>query len=166
MSPSSVCWRWPVKPAYLNLKRSSRLIRHRQACVRQIEVVADLLMAARMACSDLPLTRGAPSGRFSWLSRCFARKGPGYERDIQDLISAASMACGELPREKGGDLVLPHRLTGTERRSDGHPARNLAATHEPDAMGDRDEAASQMTPDEIAKSQRMAREWRPRNRPL
>ena len=43
----------------------------------QIEVVADLLMAARMACSDLPLTRGAPSGRFSWLSRCFARKGPG-----------------------------------------------------------------------------------------
>jgi TPR repeat protein len=38
---------------------------------------------------------------------------------------------------------------------------NLAATHEPDAAGDRDEAASQMTPDEVAKAQRLTREWKP-----
>jgi uncharacterized protein len=38
---------------------------------------------------------------------------------------------------------------------------NLAAAHEPDAVGDRDEAASQMTPDEIAEARRLAREWRP-----
>ena len=38
---------------------------------------------------------------------------------------------------------------------------DLAATHEPDAAGDRDKAASHMTPDEIAEAQRMAREWRP-----
>ena len=39
---------------------------------------------------------------------------------------------------------------------------NLAATQEPDAVRERDVAASQMTPDEIAEAQRMAREWKPK----
>jgi TPR repeat protein len=39
---------------------------------------------------------------------------------------------------------------------------NLAATQEPDAMRKRDLAASQMTPDEIAEAQRLAREWKPK----
>ena len=38
---------------------------------------------------------------------------------------------------------------------------NLAAAHEPDAVGERDQAASQMTRDEIAEAQRLGREWRP-----
>ena len=38
----------------------------------------------------------------------------------------------------------------------------LAATQEPDAMRKRDLAASQMTPDEIAEAQRLAREWKPK----
>ena len=38
---------------------------------------------------------------------------------------------------------------------------NLAAAHEPNAVGERDEAASQMTRDEIAEAQRLVREWRP-----
>jgi TPR repeat protein len=38
---------------------------------------------------------------------------------------------------------------------------NLAAAQEPDAVGKRDVAASQMTADEIAEAQRLAREWMP-----
>ena len=38
---------------------------------------------------------------------------------------------------------------------------NLAAPQEPDAVGERDVAASQMTPDEIAEAQRLTREWKP-----
>jgi hypothetical protein len=39
---------------------------------------------------------------------------------------------------------------------------SLAAAREPDAMEERDVAASQMTPDEIAEAQRLAREWKPK----
>ena len=38
---------------------------------------------------------------------------------------------------------------------------SLAAAQEPDAVEERDVAASQMTPDEIAEAQRLAREWKP-----
>ena len=39
---------------------------------------------------------------------------------------------------------------------------NLAAAQEPDAVEKRDVAASQMTSDEIAEAQRLAREWIPK----
>jgi len=39
---------------------------------------------------------------------------------------------------------------------------NLAAAQEPDAVRERDVAASQMTPDEIAEAQRLASEWKPK----
>jgi len=38
----------------------------------------------------------------------------------------------------------------------------LVATQEPDAEVQRDAAASEMTPDEIAEAQRLAREWKPK----
>jgi TPR repeat protein len=38
---------------------------------------------------------------------------------------------------------------------------SLAAANEPDAVRERDLAASQMTQDEIAEAQRLAREWKP-----
>jgi TPR repeat protein len=38
---------------------------------------------------------------------------------------------------------------------------SLAAVREPDAVGERDVAASQMTPEEIAEAQRLARDWKP-----
>ena len=38
---------------------------------------------------------------------------------------------------------------------------SLAAAHEPDAVRERDLAASQMTTDEIAEAQRLARDWKP-----
>ena len=38
---------------------------------------------------------------------------------------------------------------------------SLAAAREPDAVEERDTAASQMTPDEIDEAQRLAREWNP-----
>jgi hypothetical protein len=37
---------------------------------------------------------------------------------------------------------------------------SLAAAREPDAVGKRDVAASQMTPEEIAEAQRLARNWK------
>ena len=43
----------------------------------------------------------------------------------------------------------------------GYMWMNLAAAHEPDAVGERDQAASQMTRDEIADAQRLVRDWRP-----
>jgi TPR repeat protein len=42
---------------------------------------------------------------------------------------------------------------------------SLAAVNEPDAVGERDLAASQMTPDEIAEAQRLARDWKPTTPP-
>ena len=39
---------------------------------------------------------------------------------------------------------------------------SLATAHEPDAVGELDLVASQMTPDEIAEAQRLAREWKPK----
>jgi hypothetical protein len=38
---------------------------------------------------------------------------------------------------------------------------SLAAEQEPDTVEERDLAASQMTPDEIAAAQRLPREWKP-----
>ena len=38
---------------------------------------------------------------------------------------------------------------------------SLAAAHEPDAVRERNLAASQMTTDEIAEAQRLARAWKP-----
>jgi TPR repeat protein len=38
---------------------------------------------------------------------------------------------------------------------------SLATAHEPDAVRELDLVASQMTPDEIAKAQRLARDWKP-----
>jgi TPR repeat protein len=38
---------------------------------------------------------------------------------------------------------------------------SLATAHEPNAVGELDLVASQMTPDEIAEAQRLAREWKP-----
>jgi len=131
-----------------------------------IGVVADLLMAARMACSDLPPEARALRTLFLVIAM-LCKEGSRIERDIQDLISAASMACGELPREKGSALRTLLRIASGELSDVPAATRpSLAAVREPDAMGDRDEAPSQMAPDEIAEAQRMAREWRPRNRPL
>ena len=38
----------------------------------------------------------------------------------------------------------------------------MAAAQEPDAVEERDVAASQMTSNEIAEAQKMAREWKPK----
>jgi hypothetical protein len=139
-----------------------------QSAVRpKIEVVADLLMAARMACSDLSPDARNPLRTLLLVIAMLCKEGSRIERDIEDLILAASMACGELPREKGSALRTLLRIASRELSDVSTATRpSLPATHEPDAMGDRDEAASQMTPDEITEAQRMAREWRPRNRPL
>ena len=55
----------------------------------------------------------------------------------------------ERPRRAAGPCSSVHVL-------------NLAAEREPDAVEKRDLAASEMTPDEVAEAQRLAREWKPK----
>ena len=135
----------------------------------QIEVAADLLMAAGMACSDLPPEARRALRTLFLVIAMLCKEPVRIEKDIQDLILAASMACGELPREKGCALRTLLRIASRELSDVPTATRPslVATTLDPDAMGDRDDAAPKMTPDEeIAEAQRMAREWRPRNRPL
>ena len=56
----------------------------------------------------------------------------------------------ERPRRAAGPCSSVHVL-------------NLAATQEQDAEVQRDMAASEMTPDEVAEAQRLAREWKPKS---
>ena len=120
-----------------------------------------------MACSDLPPDARSALRTLLLVIAMLCKEGSRIERDIQDLISAASMACAELPPEKGSALRTLLRIASRELSDVPAATRpSLAAVREPDAMGARDEAPSQMAPDEIAEAQRMAREWRPRNRPL
>ena len=72
--------------------------------VREIEIVGNLLDAARMACGDLPPDASGPLRTLLSVTRMLCATAPGLERDVRDLIEAASMACGELPPKERGAL--------------------------------------------------------------
>ena len=72
--------------------------------VNEIEIVGNLLDAARMACADLPPDERGPLRTLLSVIRMLCATAPGLEGDIRDLIEAASMACGELPPKEGGAL--------------------------------------------------------------
>jgi hypothetical protein len=94
----------------------------------QIEVVADLLMAARMACSDLPLDARSPLRTLLLVITILCKPGSRIERDIQDLIEVAAMACAELPPEKGSALRTLLRFASRKISEVGTVARNDSAT--------------------------------------
>jgi len=52
----------------------------------QIEVVADLLMAARMACSDLPSDARSALRTLLLVIAMLCKEGSRIERDVQDLL--------------------------------------------------------------------------------
>jgi hypothetical protein len=93
----------------------------------EIEVVGDLLMAARMACSDLPPDASSPLRVLLLVIALLCESGSRIERDIQDLISAASMACGELPREKASALRTLLRFASRKLTEVGTATRNDTA---------------------------------------
>ena len=94
----------------------------------EIEVVGDLLMAARMACSDLPPDARSPLRTFLLVITMLCKPGSRIERDIQDLIEVATMACAELPPEKGRALRTLLRFASRKLSEVRTVARNDSAT--------------------------------------
>ena len=98
--------------------------------VSEIEIVGNLLDAARMACSDLPPDARGPLQTLLSVTRMLCATAPGLERDVRDLIEAASMACGELPPKEGGALRTLLRVASGKlgEVKSGIEARNDTAT--------------------------------------
>jgi len=94
----------------------------------EIEVVGDLLTAARMACSDLPPDARSPLRTLLLVITMLCKPGSRIERDIQDLIEVATMACAELPLEKGRALRTLLRFASRKLSEVGTVARNDSAT--------------------------------------
>jgi hypothetical protein len=94
----------------------------------EIEVVGDLLMAARMACSDLPPDARSPLRTLLLVITMLCKPGSRIERDIRDLIEVAAMACAELPPEKGRALRTLLRFASGKLSEVGTVARNDSAT--------------------------------------
>jgi hypothetical protein len=92
-----------------------------------IEAVGDLLMAARMACSDLPPDARSPLRTLLLVITMLCKPGSRIERDIQDLIEVAAMACAELPPEKGSALRTLLRFASRRISEVGTVARNDSA---------------------------------------
>lgn len=74
------------------------------AAANEIEIVSNLLEAAKMACGDLPSKAIAPLRTLLTVIKTLYATAPGLERDIRDLIEAASMACVDLPSRESGAL--------------------------------------------------------------
>ena len=92
-----------------------------------IEAVGDLLMAARMACSDLPPDARSPLRTLLLVITMLCKPESRIERDIQDLIEVAAMACAELPPEKGSALRTLLRFASRRISEVGTVARNDSA---------------------------------------
>jgi hypothetical protein len=94
----------------------------------EIEVVGNLLVAARMACSDLPPDARSPLRTLLLVITVLCKPGSRIERDIQDLIGVASMACAELPPEKSSALRTLLRFASRKLTEAGTVTRNDSAT--------------------------------------
>jgi hypothetical protein len=94
----------PTKPEAVNQARKTPLgVRE---AVDEIEIVGELLEAAKMACGVLPSDASGPLRTL--LSVIKALCTAGLERDeiwtVRELIEAASMACVDLPPRECGAL--------------------------------------------------------------
>ena len=91
------------------------------------EIVGDLLMVARMACSDLaPDARNALRTLLLVITM-LCKPGSRIERDVKDLIEVASMACAELPPEKRSALRTLLRIASRKLSAVGTANRNDTA---------------------------------------
>jgi len=92
----------PTKPEAVNQARKTPLGVHE--AVDEIEIVGQLLEAAKMACGVLPSDAIGPLRTLLSVIKMLCAAGPGLERDVRQLIEAASMACVDLPPREGGAL--------------------------------------------------------------
>jgi hypothetical protein len=88
------------------------------------EIVGDLLMAARMACSDLSPDAKNALRTLLLVITMLCKPGSRIDRDVKDLIDVASMACAELPPEKGSALRTLLRIASRKLTEIGGAARN------------------------------------------
>ena len=123
-----VCGRWPVTPAHLKAEAVNQAQSTSLDVRPEIEVVGDLLTAARMACSDLPPDARSPLRTLLLVITMLCKPGSKIERDIQDLIEVATMALAELPPEKGRALRTLLRFASRKLSEVGTVARNDSAT--------------------------------------
>ena len=100
------------------------------------------------------------------------------QTSLGGMYSTAKVSSGTIPGRRNGCARRPNGATLRRRPTLGIMYWNgqgvprdavlaymwlsLAAEQEPDAVKERDLAASEMTPDEIDKAQRLAREWKPK----
>jgi uncharacterized membrane protein len=92
-----------------------------------IEIVGDLLVAARMACSDLPPDARSALRTILLVITMLCKPGSRIDRDVQDLIEVTSMACAELPHEKGRALRTLLRIASRKLSEVATAARNDSA---------------------------------------
>ena len=86
-------------------------------------------------------------------------------------ITTAKACSKTTPRRRNGRARRPNKAYTPAQAWNGQGVQQdvvlaymwlaLATAREPDAVGERDVAASQMTPEEIAEAQRLARNWKP-----
>ena len=76
------------------------------------EIVGDLLVVARMACSDLPPDARNALRTLLLVITMLCKPGSRIDRDVKDLIEVASMACAEveLGLDDVGAQILAHRV--------------------------------------------------------
>jgi len=92
-----------------------------------IEIVGDLLVVARMACSDLPSDARSALRTILLVITMLCKSGSRIDRDVHDLIEVTSMACAELPHEKGRALRTLLRIASRKLSELGTAARNDSA---------------------------------------
>jgi TPR repeat protein len=89
--------------------------------------------------------------------------GQGVQQDFAEAAKWTRKAAAQGYAPAQADLGVLHRNgQGVPQNVVlAHVWLRLAAEQEPDAVEERDQVASQMTPDEIVEAQRLAREWKP-----
>ena len=112
----------PIKAEALNRAQTTP-----SAMPSENEIVGDLLVVARMACSDLPPDARNALRTLLLVITMLCKPGSRIDRDVKDLIDVASMACAELPPEKGSALRTLLRIVSRKLTEIGGAARNDTA---------------------------------------
>jgi hypothetical protein len=112
----------PIKAEAFNQAQTTPSATHSEN-----EIVGDLLVVARMACSDLPADARNALRTLLLVITMLWKPGSRIDRDVKDLIDVASMACAELPPEKGSALQTLLRIASRKLTEIGDAARNDSA---------------------------------------
>ena len=112
----------PIKAEALNRAQTTP-----SAMPSENEIVGDLLVVARMACSDLPPDARNALRTLLLVITMLCKPGSRIDRDVKDLIEVASMACAELPPEKRSALRTLLRIASRKLNEVGAANRNDTA---------------------------------------